>query len=137
MTHVSNTVTSLQSNVAALHASQIRHAETQMHLHDQMQAGMQTTQGLLDEVASSAINLKTALDSTAALIGKLSSLTNITRWIPALGLGVMALVMLYLIKPTYAGFAAAVLSKYTSQGFNTPTDRMHSIVHMHLLLGSH
>ncbi len=85
----------------------------QTHLHDQMQIEMQTTRGLLDEVTSSANTLKTTIDSTAVIIGRLATLTDFTRWIPSLGLGTMTIFALYLISPRYAGYAVAAMSEWS------------------------
>ena len=115
MAHLDRSFDSLDSKAEIFHAAQTRQVELQSRLHDQLQIEMQTTRGLLDEATSSATSLKATVDSTAALVGKLSSLTDITRWIPTVGVGVMLLLALYLIYPTYAGYLATAISKRSGQ----------------------
>lgn len=106
----------LESKAATLEAAQIRQEELQTRLYDQTQIEMQTTQGLLDEVTFSAAKLKATVDSTATIIGKLGSITSITRWIPAGGFGLMLLFALYLVSPRLASYLGAALGK-SSQDF--------------------
>ena len=84
----------------------------QARLHDQMQVEMQTTRGLLDEVTFSANSLRATVDSTAAIIRNLASLTNFTRWIPTIGMALMVLFGLYLARPRHAVYTTAVFCKY-------------------------
>ena len=107
----------LESKAATFHAAQTRQAEMQTRFYDEMQIEMLTTQGLLDEVGSSARTLKATVDSTTAVIDKLASLHQVARWVPVTVLGMMIICALYLIRPKYAGYATAAmctLSKITN-----------------------
>jgi hypothetical protein len=115
MINLGNSFTGLESKAEAFHAAQTRQAEMQTRLHDQMQIEIQTTQGLLDEVTFSATTLKATVDSTAAIIGKLASLTGFTRWIPALGFGISLLFALYLISPKYTGYTGTAIGNLTPE----------------------
>lgn len=109
MINLGSSFTGLESKAETFHAAQTRQAEMQTRLHDHMQIEMQVTRGLLDEVTFSAKSLQATVDSTAAIIGKLASLTGFTRWIPALGLGVSILFALHLVNPRYAGYTGAAI----------------------------
>ena len=84
----------------------------QDRLHDQMQTEMQTTRGLLDDVTVSAVSLKAAVDSTATIIGRLASLTEVTRWIAAVVVGLMVLFVFHLISPKFAAYLSLTSSQY-------------------------
>ncbi len=111
MINLSSSFTGLESKAETFHAAQTRQAEMQTRLHDQMQIEIQATRGLLDEVTFSATSLKATVDSTAAIIGKLASLTSLARCIPALGLGILILFVFHLASPRYAGYLGAAIGK--------------------------
>lgn len=124
MINLGKSFTGLESKAETFHAAQTRQAEMQTHLHDQLQIEMQTTRGLLDEVTFSATHLKATVDSTAAIIGKLAALTGFTRWIPALGFGILILFAIYLGSPRYAGYAATAIGNSSSKYCSTVADSL-------------
>lgn len=111
MLKLGNSFIGLESKAETFHAAQTRQAEVQTRLHDQMQVEMQTTRGLLDEVTFSATTLKATVDSTAAIIGRLATLTDITSWIPAAALGIVLLIALHLVNPRYLGYLGMAFGK--------------------------
>lgn len=111
MVNLGKSFDGLESKAEKFHALQTRQAEMQTLFHDQIQIEMQTTQGLLDEVTSSTHSLKATVDSTTAVIDKLASLNGITKWVPAVGVGVVLLFALHLISPKHAGYAVSAFSE--------------------------
>ncbi|KAL6714378.1 hypothetical protein ACLMJK_007801 [Lecanora helva] len=104
--HLGDSFDGLESKADVLHAAQNRQVNMQAYLHNQTESMMQNTRLLLDEVVFSANNLKITVESSSAIIGRLAYITNITRWIPLIGMVIMVLWMLYMISPKYAGCMA-------------------------------
>ena len=102
----------LETKAEAFHIAQTLQANTQNHLHDQMdrmQTDMHVARGLLAEVISSASSLQIAIDDTSSKIANISTLcgffTVILRW----GWVLLVVFIIRQFNPSFAGYATAAL----------------------------
>lgn len=105
----------LETQAEAIHAAQILQANTQTHLHDQidrMQTDMHVARGLLAEVTSSASSLQTAIEDTSSKIAQISRFggfsAGILQWVWVL----LAVFMIHQLSPRFAAYATAVLGMH-------------------------
>ncbi|KAL9608311.1 MAG: hypothetical protein Q9167_006850 [Letrouitia subvulpina] len=94
----------LETTAAALKLTQILHAEEQKRQHDEMQTNLFIAKALLADVTASATDLLEIVHK-ASLITHNGISNSLLNWSWA----VVALFVLYQLKPKWAGYAIAVL----------------------------
>ena len=103
----------LETKAEAFHTTQTLHADTQTHLHDQLQTEMHIARGLLAEVTNSATSLKMSVEDASTKIAQMAIFGGISSTILRWGWLILLVFVIYQFNPRAAGYAAAILGKCT------------------------
>lgn len=112
LSNLDKSFTGLETQAEAFHAAQTLQANTQTHLHDQidrMQTDVHVARGLLAEMTSSASSLQSAIEDTSSKIAKISTLGGFTTVVVQWGWVLLAIFLIRQLSPRFAGYATAAL----------------------------